>query len=1488
MMFVAGGFRIGLRRRHCGRVLLFVVCRFMLRGLCFGQQNADPAEHTQDRETATGCHRPHSHDSPFSDATTSGEPELIPRRGRVIFTLLRQIVAPQRSGHSKKMQSQRAGSSASVILAVLFFVSPVFAHIEVKGRFLYEDREVDERGFTGRVVERPIRYASVKLYSGSSLVGGGITDENGYYAIFSPVDTGTIHTVCESTSVTASGLFLDLRVPREDLSPGDLYSAKSEPKSISNAVKVDLGTSTARAANGTGPAFNIWDVAIDGALFVSLEAHGAPPEIPLTLLWQKNGGPKASFFQSGPQRMIFVAAQAAYDDAVIAREYARFIENLYIEPGGVSGSDAGPASPDLRRAWKEGLATFLACRIRKFNGRPRPDLFVTTDGENLLASFEIESLTGVPTIAGKTGSTNSLAVAAALWDITDGVSTGDAFPGSDDDGMERPFGDVWRVLSSYIPTANPSGASVEDFWDGWFSPKINNGYRASLESVFSVRNGIEFIADPQEPDDVAAAAHTITVTSAPALSNGSHVALNEIHAGTTNALELHNTGDAEAELTGWHLVCGRTGSPPVTLSLPEYRLAPGGFVIVTEASGVHTNSVLYLGADFPWVDGAGGFCRLSDAGGTPADFVRWGDSTEPATAGTSFTGDNPAPPAAGRSLGRSFETTDTGSGGDWSPQSPTLGSFNATGNEAHYTYFGSGDVDIAAFDATAGKHYIVETLGLENGADTVLTLVTPDGVSVLARNDDYGLTQASRIQWSATASGRYFVRSTRSDHPSNVARYGSYRLRVIASDQASLFSFPATLTVSNPGQGGKYGSIAAALLAADNGDTIQVDSGIYREALVIEGKSVTLSGATGKSPVLEGPAGSGATLRLVNTKSVWVEGLIIRGSSAGVRVEGGTATIVNTILERSSGGDGIQLAGAGTHANIVHCTIAGNAKNGVALSDSATADVVNTIIYRNGEADISSVGGAVVSISNSFIGSGAFAGSNGNLRGDPQFFDFDRGDFHLKPTSPAIDAGTRGFPDLPARDAEGIPRSIDANESGSPVPDMGAYEYLPSAALTMGAVFPQIVAGGGYRTSIIALNTGGVSATTSIAFTRSDGDPMVVQNAQRAGSSFNLSIPPWGSARIDAGSTDSVASGYATVQSNLPLTGSAIFKFVNGDAIVSEAGVGLSGPARRFTIYIDNRNGALSGYAIANFGLEPANLTLNLRGENGTTLETRGLLLEGGRHVAEFAAQRFPTTAPGGFQGTIEFDSDQAVCAVALRYDNLDSSVFSTIPVLVDDAAATLHFPQVADGAGYRTNFILINPSEKEVTARIDFFAADGTHMHLPVQGTLESTHELLLMAKGAAQLITDGSSGALKVGWARVTSSSPIGGSAIFQTFSGSRILSEAGVASSPAAARLAVYVDSLGSTESGLAICNPNAIATTVSLRLRSVSGTVVAATTFDLPPMAHTARFFTEWFPRGFDEFEGTLEVLASDPVSAVALRFDNPGGTVFATLPAIALP
>ena len=435
-------------------------------------------------------------------------------------------------------------------------------------------------------------------------------------------------------------------------------------------------------------------------------------------------------------------------------------------------------------------------------------------------------------------------------------------------------------------------------------------------------------------------------------------------------------------------------------------------------------------------------------------------------------------------------------------------------------------------------------------------------------------------------------------------------------------------------------------------------------------------------------------------------------------------------------------------------------------------------------------------------------------------------------------------------------------------------------------VFAQIAAGGGYQTTLTSINTGQTTADVTVTLARSDGsafDPIGSATAEPA----HFNIKPMGGARLQAALPGDTVAGFARLGSNIPIDGTALFKMVRNDLVVSEAGVGLSKPGKNFMIYIDNLGDALSGYAVANFGANPAGLTMTLRDASGTTRETKNFNLPAGRHFAEFAYQRF-TAASVGFEGSIEFASDQNLAAVALRYDNAAKDVFSTIPVLVDEPGTIFYFPQVADGEGYRTNFMLLNPSGTPTSAKLEFLSSQGLPLALPIGGVSKTSHDVPLSAKGAARFFTDGTSGSVSVGWVKVTSPVAVIGSSIFQSRAGDRILSEAGVAPSPLTQHFVTYVESLGSTESGVAICNPNATAVTLTLNLCRSTGEVAATTSFDLPAKGQLAKFFTEWFLRGFGEFEGTLEVRASAPVSAVALRYDNPRQDVYATLPVIVLP
>ena len=70
--------------------------------------------------------------------------------------------------------------------------------------------------------------------------------------------------------------------------------------------------------------------------------------------------------------------------------------------------------------------------------------------------------------------------------------------------------------------------------------------------------------------------------------------------------------------------------------------------------------------------------------------------------------------------------------------------------------------------------------------------------------------------------------------------------------------------------------------------------------------------------------------------------------------------------------------------------------------------------------------------------------SNNCIFADPQFVDPANGDYHLKDTSPCIDAGDNSLvPSGVDKDLDGNERIVDGNNDGTPTVDIGAYEYQP-------------------------------------------------------------------------------------------------------------------------------------------------------------------------------------------------------------------------------------------------------------------------------------------------------------------------------------------------------------------------------------------------------------------------------------------------------------
>lgn len=320
---------------------------------------------------------------------------------------------------------------------------------------------------------------------------------------------------------------------------------------------------------------------------------------------------------------------------------------------------------------------------------------------------------------------------------------------------------------------------------------------------------------------------------------------------------------------------------------------------------------------------------------------------------------------------------------------------------------------------------------------------------------------------------------------------------------------------------------------------------------------------------------------------------------------------------------------------------------------------------------------------------------------------------------------------------------------------------------------------------------------------------------------------------------------------------------------------------------------------------------MTLRNKSGAIVATRTESMGPGFQIAEDVSARFPEAA-GGFEGTVEITPPgyptgrNKIQATVVRYDNGGSSVFTALPVfthpehpnrqsaevgagyLPPSGATTLYHPLIADGGSYQTNFILFNPGDAATTATVEFFAANGTPLAIPIAGASRTQFAVSLPPRAVEHVLSAGTGGDISWGWARVTAPAPIRGQAILQTQRDGQITAETAVPMADPMRRFAVVVTNTSTTESGIALGNPNSNEVAATFRLRDAAGTLAGELAVAVPGRGRLAQFVTQLFP-GFSEFDGTLEIEATGGLlTGVGLRYDNPGATVFTTTPVFRLP
>jgi len=225
------------------------------------------------------------------------------------------------------------------------------------------------------------------------------------------------------------------------------------------------------------------------------------------------------------------------------------------------------------------------------------------------------------------------------------------------------------------------------------------------------------------------------------------------------------------------------------------------------------------------------------------------------------------------------------------------------------------------------------------------------------------------------------------------------------------------------------------------------------------------------------------------------------------------------------------------------------------------------------------------------------------------------------------------------------------------------------------------------------------------------------------------------------------------------------------------------------------------------------------------------------------------------------------------------------VPVTSGSAATDVTvFPQIADGSGYGTELILLNPASTAIRGTLQFSFAAATD-----RGT-SSTFAYEIPASGVWRLKTQGARPDVQTGFASLTPASGNvvpEGTAILKRWTGTNLEFEAGVPAARALIRAEMFAIRNATYRPAIAVANRGA-STDVRLTPYRSDGTAVApATTIAFASSSQRAAFIDELIPELPADFEGTVTLDSTSPVYAITLRtlVNASGAFLMTTMPLV---
>jgi hypothetical protein len=353
--------------------------------------------------------------------------------------------------------------------------------------------------------------------------------------------------------------------------------------------------------------------------------------------------------------------------------------------------------------------------------------------------------------------------------------------------------------------------------------------------------------------------------------------------------------------------------------------------------------------------------------------------------------------------------------------------------------------------------------------------------------------------------------------------------------------------------------------------------------------------------------------------------------------------------------------------------------------------------------------------------------------------------------------------------------------------------------------------------------------------------------------------------------------------------GVAIFGFRNANNIlVSETGVPATPLVSAGRIYAEVADALNTGIAIANRSNSAATISFSYTDASGAAAGSGMTTIEPNQQIAKFLNQAPFNVYPGAaFRGTFSFSSNAPVGVVALRGFTNERGDFlmSTLPVIdiTPGAAAsgTVVVPHFADGGGWITQILLVNPTDGVLTGSVQFTDQNGAKTNVTIAGSTGNTFRYAVPKGSSQKLATTGAGAMTASGSVQVI---PDGGGTVplalvvFSYRPAGVTVTEAGVPVTRGSA-FRLYVESAGTTgqsgniQTAIAVANTSPSPTSVTFDITDLNSAYIGISPFTLtlPGFGQAAKLLSDIFPALPNPFRGVVRITTTGPgISVAGLR------------------